>query len=375
MRHAQLLVLLSCLLVGLGCSAKDAETPSDPVAGGEQPPELEATPNWWELSDAEFATTYAGQAFGSDIKGQSEVAWMIFARVNEQVDNPFGTTPAQVSKWETWPSDADTFAPGSATDLAAKTRTGPQFVESKKALSTGAAADGSAPTGGEEVTRNDLGYDYIRSNNLYTLAGIQEQMGNGFVVDLPIGSIEIKGNWASGATSGAYTYGTEYSLVGLHIGMKMNPTPADPFTSENPSWFWTTFEFENNPLRPDLEPFVSYKDELTSAEADKLLTDAGLGNTNFVNYLSNGTQIRYSDQTHPDIVLGNSTMEAFAAVPSSGPPFTAWNASCHNCHGQVAMNRSDNSIPIFTTEIGPITNRDMTDWYPLDFVWGFLAAQ
>lgn len=369
------------LLLGVGCSGPAEDTTPAPEAEAEQPAELETTTTpWWQMSDQEFAETYASQAFSDDLTEQSTVAWMIFARVNEQVPNPFGGTSATVSEWETWPSDADTFSSSSEAsfEASAKQRAMPQFVVSKKARSGGTTALEAQPNGGEEVTRNKLGYDYIRGHGLNTLAGIEAKMNEGFAVDLPIGAIEIKGNWASGAQSGAYTFegsGGTFSLIGLHIGMKMKPTPADPFTSEDPSWFWTTFEFENNPLRPDLEPFVTYKDQLSPEQADKILGEAGLGSTNFVNYLGNGTQIRYSDASHPDIVLGNSTMEAFAAVPSSGPPYTAWNSSCHNCHGQVAMNRSNNSIPIFTVEVGTITNRDMTDWYPLDFVWGFLDAQ
>lgn len=371
------------LLIAFGCATPSDETPTGSEAesqvevAGEA--DAESTP-WWQLSDEEFATTYAGDAFSDDVTKQSMVAWMIFARVNQQVSSPFGS--GEVSAWETWPTDDDTFSSSEAFAAESKTRETPRFVTSEAELarseSLAAAVEAAPPAEGEEVTRNMLGYDYIRDNGLNTLAGIKSQMQNDFVVDLPLGAIEIKGNWSQGETEGAYTFtggGGSFSLVGLHIGMKMKATPSDPFTSEDPSWFWTTFEFKDNPLRSDLEPFVTYKDQLRQAQADELLTEAGLGSTNFVNYRSNGTQIRYSDQAHPNIVLGNSTMEAFAAVPQSGPPFTAWNSSCHNCHGQVAMNRADGDIPIFTTETGAITNRTLEDWYPLDFVWGFFKAQ
>ena len=138
-------------------------------------------------------------------------------------------------------------------------------------------------------------------------------------LNFSIGSLEIKADWVVGSLPGAYTFitadGDSFSLAGLHIAAKVAATPGDPFHSEDPSWFWTTFEFKGNPGLTNAQSFLTYKDALTRPQSLALLAQAGLDNGPFVNYVCNGTQIRYSDSTNPTIKLGNTTMENFSFLP------------------------------------------------------------
>ena len=43
--------------------------------------------DWWTISDKDFATEFAKQATSDTIEDQSNVAWMLFARVNQPVQN------------------------------------------------------------------------------------------------------------------------------------------------------------------------------------------------------------------------------------------------------------------------------------------------
>ena len=128
---------------------------------------------------------------------------------------------------------------------------------------------------------------------------------------------------------------------------KVQPGPTDPFSSEEVSWFWTTFEFQGNPGLAHAQSFLTYKDALPSADALGLLTQAGLGKSTFANYKCNGTQIRYSDATNKRIVLGNTQMENFNFTPAnaqSPAQWKTWNISCHTCHGTASASLKKTAI-------------------------------
>jgi len=332
--------------------------------------------DWWQLSDTVFAEEFAGMAFSPSLEDQSTVAWMLFARVNQQVTSGGQT----VSTWETWPSNYDTFSPAAGAFTAAnKVRTRPHLQTTKAARGV-FHLDTPPAGGGEEVTRNDMAYDYIRQNGLYTKLGVSQYLSGGNAVDSPIGAVEIKADWDVGAIDGAYQFtdssvdpAVTYSLVGLHIMAKMQPTPADPFASEDPSWFWTTFEFKGNEGLANAQSLITYPDALDPAEWGDLMDQAGLGGTAFMNYLSNGTQIRFADAAHPSIVLGNTKMEAFASVPANTPPqdWTAWNSSCHTCHGSASFNVTKGDFFPFDAQIGTgvLGNARMEGYQSVDFNW------
>ena len=341
---------------------------------------IHAEDSWWTLSDAAFAQQYAKQATSPTIADQSSVAWMLFARANQRV--PFnGTT---LSQWEVWPSNDDTFSPAvKAFVVQNKVRTRPHLQAPKDLRFNAHLKLLALPPagGGEEVTRNGLSYGYIREKGLYTIGGIKAFFGSPSAqVNFPNGAVEVKASWASGPVDGAYqvtdttmTPPAVYSLLGLHIMAKIAPTPADPFTSENPSWFWTTFEFKGNPGWSHAQTLITYRDALPPGQAQSLLGQAGLGSTAFANYLCNGTQIRFSDDKNPAIVLGNTQMEAGFAIPP-GPPITAWtkwNSSCHSCHATSSGTSAGGMYPFQNDPIGKLVgiNPPLTGYRSFDFVW------
>jgi hypothetical protein len=346
-------------------------------------PDRSFAADWWTISDKDFATEFATQATSETIKDQSNVAWMLFARVNQPVQNQGQT----VSQWEMWPSNDDTFSPAVALFKAeTKVRTRPHLQAPKTAKIEGktkAVHLFSLPPsgGGEEVTRNLDSYTYIIQNGLQTQAGVKQFLASpNPKADLPIGAVEIKASWVPGKTDGAYQFtgstGT-YSLLGIHIMAKVKPGPADPFSSEDPSWFWTTFEFKGNPGLANAQGLLTYKDALPPADAMALLTQAGLGQSPFANYKCNGTQIRFSDAKNKKILLGNTQMEPFNFTPTNAGPaqWKTWNISCHTCHATASANPKTPAFffPFSNVQIkgggGPIPAGQMTGYQPLDFIW------
>jgi len=335
------------------------------------------------LSDQDFAIQYAKQAVSDTIKDQSTVAWMLFARLNQPKPNQ----GQNVSQWEMWPSNDDTFSPAVGLfKMETKVRTRPH-LQAPKTMKIESRQKGvhlfSLPPngGGEEVTRNLDSYNYIIQNGLQTRAGVMKFFsGANARVDLPVGAVEVKASWIPGKTAGAYQFtgstGT-YSLLGLHIMAKVQATPTSPFSSEQPSWLWTTFEFQGDPGLANAQSFLTYKDALAPADAMKLLTQAGLGQTPFANYKCNGTQLRFADATNKKIKLGNTKMENFNFTPTnaSNPAnWKTWDISCHTCHATSAANPKNNDLFFpFDPQIGwgggPIPAGAMNGYQSLDFIW------
>ena len=335
--------------------------------------------DWWTLSDKDFAEQYASKALSNNLVDQSTVAWMLFARLNQ----PQSFNGRTYSKWELWPSNEDTFSPAVEQFVEAKkVRTRPHLQAPKVTRLKGHEQQIEhlglpSSQGGEEVTRNRLSYDYIVGRNLNTQDGVWKLLTSSDPkVDLPVGAVEIKADWVRQPIDGAYQIkdpklGTVYSLVGLHIMAKMAPTSNDVFHSEEPSWFWTTFEFKGNAGLTHAQSLITYNDALSPAQSGTLLTQAGLGKLAFMNYRSNGTQIRYSDTKNPTIILGNTTMEGFAGAPNPNDPgsWTSWNSSCHTCHGTASGSGTSKKFYPFTVPVGKITNPAINSFSSLDFIW------
>ncbi|MFZ7089444.1 hypothetical protein [Primorskyibacter sp. 2E233] len=151
--------------------------------------------NWLEMDDDVFAQTYADMAFGEDLKGRKQVAWMWFARVDQQIagadihtDKDSGTAPI----WMAWATDPETFTDKPDFAYTNTPRDDPDFV-----------------------TRNDI------------LAG------------------QISTKIKDGALVFKFTDDDDKDVQ--YWWAKMRALPRDPFDSDEPSWFWTTFEFTNNP--------------------------------------------------------------------------------------------------------------------------------
>lgn len=358
-------------------------------------PPLTAQPgSWWKVGDAAFVQQFGSQALGDSLVGQSTVAWMLFARVNQ----PQKYNSTTYTTWELWPSNADTFSPAAKAFVPAqKVRTRPHLQSPKLqrilAHRRGATFTPPPAAAGEEVTRNLLSYDYIVANGLTTASSAWKRLSSGPNLNFPLGAIEIKADWQTGTLPGAYTDtaadGTVYSLVGLHIMMKFAATPSDPFHSDQPSWFWTTFEYKNNPGLANAQSFLTYHDALTPAQSTAILKQAGLDQSPWTNYVCNGTQIQYFDAKNPIIRLGNTTMEDFAFTPTnatSPAQWTSWNVSCHTCHGSGSANGLGHNgpgglhvNPYFFDDIdavvGPLPPTIAAGGYKsFDFVWSIWNA-
>ena len=338
--------------------------------------------DWWNMPDPDFVKQYGNLATGTQVQ-QSQFAWMLFARVNQPV--PFqGQT---FSQWELWPSDHDTFAPNMGLFTAqTKVRTRPHLQVSKLAVLLNSPHTLNAlmnpfPSGGEEVTRNRLSYDYIIGKGLNTQAGIAKFLSaSGAKVDFPIGTVEIKAFWVRGAIAGSYQV-AGFSLTGIHVMMKIAPRPGNPFIDNSPSWFWTTFEFKQNKGLAAAQKLITYGDALPSAQVTTLLNQSGLGATPFVNYGSDGTQIQFSDVKTKNIVLGNTQIEWFLAHPANHDPTTwkSWSSSCHSCHAQASGQPSGQAVNFFsfTGPVGPLTGTNLppSGDQSFDFVWALFNAQ
>ncbi len=344
--------------------------------------------DWLAMGDQEFAKTYAPYAFSkpvTSIYDRSVVAWMLFARANKNV----GTDRAHVSAWEVWPDNHDTFAKPEEFNREDKTRLKINFSLPKK-LKGSPPSPHAVTTAGDEITRNHLSFDYIIDNGLNTKAGVKKRLSDHkYRADFTIGAVEVKGYWVKGALPEAYQYvGSEdtFSLVGMHIMAKMRPTPTDAFTSEAPSWFWTTFEFKGNLGLTHAQGFITYGDDAPSETVKVILEQAKLWKTAFRHYRSNGTQIRFSDTRNEQIILGNTKLEDFAAIPKDDQldpvKWTNWYSSCHSCHATASFNMATGAFfkfvsdPPSTNPIGKLTatafSRDprlFNDARPIDFNW------
>ena len=237
------------------------------------------------------------------------------------------------------------------------------------------------PQEGQEVTRNSVSYDYIIDNHLNSQKGISTYLGKqGSKIEFPVGAIETKAVWVTGSVAGAYQEGG-FSLTALHLMVKVQPTPGNPFTDNSPSWFWTTFELKSNKGLAAAQKFITYHDVLPSGEAEMLMKQAGLGNTPFSNYVSNGQQIQFFDPKNKTIILGNTQLEAGFATPPNPDPTTwqSWSSSCHSCHAQASGKINGNGMrPFgFTAPVGPLTGNALPSagYQSYDFVWALARAQ
>ena len=143
------------------------------------------------------------------------------------------------------------------------------------------------------------------------------------------------------------------------------------FSSEKPSWFWTTFELNDNPggaactddsqqecttysLNPSgtkqvRENFITQRAPFSQDEIAAFLDYAGLGGMGLELYSPNGTQVRFTENADGStpVILGHTDMEDFAGwvdnVNSSNTHqdpsnWMRFDASCHSCHATAAYN-------------------------------------
>lgn len=357
-------------------------------------------PGWIDKDDAAFAADCAGMAFSAILEDRETVAWMLFARVNQLIADSSGdgmSGTGQVPEWMAWPTDPDTFDPEAPRFAFAPTpRTAMRPSHEKKDLTAGAVATATPDDANEEVTRNRISYDYLVDNGLTTRAGVATYFETRNAVDMPIGTVELKASWlqvteGSPAPDGALTFAFDsgtYWWRGLHVMVKMQrlPNPAEAFYSEAPSWFWTTFEFTDNPGAVHVRDFlITQRAPLPSATIAALLDEADLTGFGLEAYAPNGTQIRFTAGgagTVP-VILGHTDMEDFAGAPNTAQPayWTHFQSSCHSCHATASYNPEDQSFFPISSPTGALdpgynasdsddTTRYLGQGYrPLDFMW------
>ncbi len=367
---------LFMLLLAISVSAQ-------PVNGKEPVGGVEPVNKWWSISDIDFVSQYGSLATGNQHQ-QSQFAWMTFARVNQQVTAP--ATQLKFSQWELWASDSTTFTPDEPRFNAAKlNRTRPhlQPIQQLRMFSPHSLNRELSPFPkvGQEVTRNSISYDYIMDKKLNSQIGIAAFLGQaGNKIEFPLAAIETKAVWRQGSIAGAYQLGG-LSLTGIHLMVKVKPTPKSPFTDNRPSWFWTTFELKSNDGLAAAQKFITYGDSLPANESQSLLQQAGLGPTPFINYVCNGAQIQFFDDNNSAIILGNTQLEAgFASPPVSDPTkWKKWSSSCHSCHAQAssAIDGARLNVFNFTAPVGPLKGNDLpgATYRSYDFDWALSLAQ
>lgn len=355
--------------------------------------------DWINKSDAQFAADCVVMAFEGGLKEKQKIAWMFFARVNQQIASGKQSGMSggdSVPLWMTWPTDPDTFTANPGFHFSEEPRTTMMPSIEKKELLAGKISSADPDGVNEEVTRNRISYNYLVNNKLTTRSGIATFFETNDYVNMPVGTIELKASWlqvtpGSPAPDGALIYqfdSGKYWWRGLHIMVKMREL-ADPtqlFYSEEPSWFWTTFEFNENPgVTHVRDKLITQRQPLAEHEIQKLIATAGLENTDYQNLAPNGTQIRFTDNADgvTPVILGHTDMEDFAGLPNTAQPayWTSFNASCHSCHATASYNPSTKASFPFSSPTGaldPAYNAADSDgnteylgqgFKPLDFMW------
>ena len=327
---------------------------------------------WIEKSDEAFAADCVDMAFNGSLEERQKLAWMFFARVNQLIDDPDGkgmSDTGKVPNWMAWPTDPDTFGTTKAFDFSTDPRNVLRPSAEKKDLEAGRIATADPDGANEEVTRNRISYDYLRQNGLTTKMDVAAFFTKNDYVDMPVGSIELKASWlqvtdGSPVPEGALTFAfesAEYWWRGLHIMVKMKPleNPGDVFYSEDPSWFWTTFEFNDNTgVAHVRETLITQRAPLPSDEIARLLDEAALGGFGLEAYAPNGTQIRFTQdgQGAIPVILGHTDMEDFAGVPNTAQPryWTRFDASCHGCHATASYNPETQAFFPFSVPTGAL---------------------
>lgn len=378
-------------LIAMSASAEEG----DPTCTGE---------GWADKSDAEFAADCADMAFDGSLEDRERVAWMYFARVNQLIDVPATDDDAhggmsgsgQAPLWMAWPTDPDTFETARPFEFHPTPRTELSPSVEKKDLEAGRVATADPDSANEEVTRNRVSYDYLIESGLTTKRDVAAFFTENDYVDMPVGSVELKASWlqvteGSPAPDGALTFtfdSGEYWWRGLHIMAKMRPLPdpGEAFYTEEPSWFWATFEFNDNPgVGHVRESLITERAPLSEGQIAAILEAAGVAGFGFEAYAPNGTQIRFTvDGTgETPVILGHTDMEDFAGSPNTAQPqyWTRFEASCHSCHATAAYNPKTQAFFPFSVPTGALhpgynktdsggTVRYLGQGYkPLDFMW------
>ena len=371
-----------------------------------------------------LVTARAGAVDGTK-QNSDEFIWRLFTQFAAPV------VPGQASPvvFETWASDADTFASqpqwpqadapkrlqASVLGALNRNQVAPIDVSCSQLVSPPPAnppstAGGNAAVAGfpisgpptpciaEEVRRNRPQFDYIVNNQLNTQAGLAEAFAKSFKVAMPTSAVSVKGDWvpvqtllqwipAIGNLDKLHTLyytgtsgGVEYALVSLHVSSR-----------QNANWVWGSFEHQLSPGRCDdlgcydsfgaTKPVVrpnraavntQYGACNKSAVLSKLMSTAKLSPV-WQNYCMKSTQVDYTAPDGTPTALGNSVTER---VVGNG---TVAASSCIACHAYASFGASGapTAAAIAMLPYNP-TGRPipkvLQGSLQFDFMWGVLLA-
>jgi hypothetical protein len=319
-------------------------------------------------TDCTKSTRGAGQ--NPTVNFPDKYAWELFTQVNKRAANQQTfkdkkgieiTTNSAV--WETWADDPWTF-PANPNPNNPPKWPGDKGQRKTLAARAGTAGHDASPvldTGGEEVHRNEVTFNYVIQNSLWYTQGVAAYFKSGKKVDFPVESIEVKGNWVAIKPEQKSKYhwnydkdGNLFGLVAMHITSKAIP-----------NWVWCTFEWVDNAGRCDfigckdcfgVEPhFVpsntktvgtTYAEGTLTPELMEMLQKNGFTGdwgSEWKNYRLKGSQIDFTDAMGRPNLLGNSVTEGGFVQT----------ASCMTCHSRAAVNASGNSaFPFFGQSAG-----------------------
>jgi len=285
-------------------------------------------------------------------------AWRIFALLNP----PGRDRPAA---WESWPSAADTFRKDGADPgpLPGASHPGTERFElitardfpNLRHIVGGRMVPVTDPLAQAkqlvEVRLNAASYGYIRTRELYTVAGQRRAVAQG-KVEFPTGAIQLKAGWRPIAESDRPRYHT----LTVHLadgGTRLFGLAALNLAAKIPGgWLWASFEH----------------------------TDAAGGR----HYRLRGTQTTYLDALKRPLRLGNAVLEA--GLGNS--------ASCMTCHARASLSvdGAPARLPVFAPALPGVrrgyVGRPDPNWFghadeqgvwqttyaSLDFVWSLSQA-
>lgn len=210
---------------------------------------------------------------------------------------------------------------------------------------------------GNETRLNKEAFEFIVTNNLYSIDGQEEFLTRNRLVDFPVPAKEIKAAWRQFTEADLDPAKTFRDLNGngaiedderglrflertYHVGygvLRNETTGQDelkPFgliglhiiTKDIPNWFWTTFEHVDNPeanvgnLDRHATPGKNYPPEVEG--------------TVWQYYRLRGTQIDFVTATGRPTVLANTQIEG---------PFQE-SSSCITCHARASIGRRLDNI-------------------------------
>lgn len=360
--------------------------------------------DWLTKNDQVFATDCAAMAFDQSLEDRQTIAWMLFTRANQLIDDPTNggfSNSGKVPFWMALPTDPDTFASKKPFLFKNTPRSGMKPSVEKSDILAGNLTTAFPDHANEEVTRNSISYNYLIKSGLTTKADVAQFFKTNDYVNMPVGSIEMKSSWlkvteGSPLPEGALTFkfdSGEYWWRGLHIMAKMRELkdPTDTFYTDDPSWFWTTFEFNNgNGVKHVRETFTTQRFPLDQGQIESILVAGGISGFGFENYAPNGTQIGFTVDGAGDIpvLLGNTTMEAPFGSPNTAQPqyWKEFESSCHSCHANAAYNPDTKeffprmAVPIGALHPGfnkkdkaKITRYLGQGYKTLDFMWPIVS--